>query len=153
MLTPEYLESIEFNKVVELYNKLNIEITADIIQRIAGLKDITSTTKDELKILEHTNGIEVFNKALETAKRVIFNGPMGLFEDNKYAKGTRMLFKCLDKNKVKTIIGGGDSAAAVNKLGFSDSFYHVSTGGGATMKYLESRSLVGIDVIEDKKVN
>ena len=90
---------------------------------------------------------------LETAKRVIFNGPMGLFEDNKYAKGTRMLFKCLDKNKVKTIIGGGDSAAAVNKLGFSDSFYHVSTGGGATMKYLESRSLVGIDVIEDKKVN
>ncbi len=90
---------------------------------------------------------------LETAKRVIFNGPMGLFEDNKYAKGTRMLFKCLDKNKVKTIIGGGDSAAAVNKLGFSDSFYHVSTGGGTTMKYLESRSLVGIDVIEDKKVN
>ena len=100
-----------------------------------------------------SNSIKIFNKALETAKRVIFNGPVGLFEDNKYAKGTRMLFKCLDKNKVKTIIGGGDSAAAVNKLGFSDSFYHVSTGGGATMKYLESRSLVGIDVIEDKKVN
>ena len=65
MLTPEYLESIEFNKVVELYNKLNIEITADIIQRIAGMNDITSTTKNELKILEQTTGIEVFNKALE----------------------------------------------------------------------------------------
>lgn len=65
MLTPEYLESIEFNKVVELYNKLNIEITADIIQRIAGMDDITSTTKDELKILVQTNGIDVFNKALE----------------------------------------------------------------------------------------
>lgn len=65
MLTPEYLESIEFNKVVELYNKLNIEITADIIQRIAGMNDITSTTKDELKILVQTNGIDVFNKALE----------------------------------------------------------------------------------------
>ena len=65
MLTPEYLETIEFNKVVELYNKLNIEITADIIQRIAGMNDITSTTKDELKILVQTNGIDVFNKALE----------------------------------------------------------------------------------------
>ncbi len=65
MLTPEYLEKIEFNRVVELYNKLNIEITADIIQRIAGMNDITSTTKDELKILLQTNGIDVFNKALE----------------------------------------------------------------------------------------
>lgn len=65
MLTPEYLETIEFNKVVELYNKLNIEITADIIQRIAGMNDITSTAKDELKILVQTNGIDVFNKALE----------------------------------------------------------------------------------------
>lgn len=65
MLTPEYLESIEFNKVVELYNKLNIEITADIIQRIAGMDDITSTTKDELKILVQTNGMDIFDNALE----------------------------------------------------------------------------------------
>ena len=79
------------------------------------------------------------------------NGPMGLFEDSRYAKGTKMLFKYLDKNKIKTIVGGGDSASAVNKLGFSDSFYHVSTGGGATMKYLEDRHLVGIDAIDDVK--
>ena len=65
MLTPEYLEEIEFNKVVELYNKLNIDITADIIQRIAGMNDITSTTKDELKILLQTNGADIFNNALE----------------------------------------------------------------------------------------
>ena len=65
MLTPEYLEKIEFNRVVELYNKLNIEITADIIQRIAGMNDITSTTKDELKILVQTNGEDIFNKSLE----------------------------------------------------------------------------------------
>ena len=118
-----------------------------------GEKKINEFNDNDIGYDIGSNSIKIFNKALETAKRVIFNGPMGLFEDNKYAKGTRMLFKCLDKNKVKTIIGGGDSAAAVNKLGFSDSFYHVSTGGGATMKYLESRSLVGIDVIEDKKVN
>lgn len=65
MLTPEYLEEIEFNKVVELYNKLNIDITADIIQRVAGMNDITSTTKDELKILLQTNGADIFNNALE----------------------------------------------------------------------------------------
>ena len=65
MLTPDYLNIIEFNDVVELYNKLNIEITADIIQRIAGMDCITSTTKDKMKILVQTNGTEIFNKALE----------------------------------------------------------------------------------------
>lgn len=65
MLSPEYLDIIEFNDVVELYNKLNIEITADIIQRIADMKEITSTTKNELEILKQTNGTDIFNEALE----------------------------------------------------------------------------------------
>lgn len=65
MLSPEYLDLIEFNDVVELYNKLNIEITADIIQRIADMKEITSTTKNELEILKQTNGTDIFNEALE----------------------------------------------------------------------------------------
>ena len=71
-------------------------------------------------------------------------------EDKKFSNGTNRIFKYLEKNKIKTLVGGGDSASSVNKLGYEDSFYHVSTGGGATMKYLENRSLVGIDVIEDK---
>lgn len=65
MLSPEYLDIIEFNDVVELYNKLNIEITADIIQRIADMKEITATTKNELEILKQTNGADIFNEALE----------------------------------------------------------------------------------------
>lgn len=65
MLSPEYLDIIEFNDVVELYNKLNIEITADIIQRIADMKEITATTKNELEILKQTNGTDIFNEALE----------------------------------------------------------------------------------------
>ena len=65
MLSPEYLDIIEFNDVVELYNKLNIEITADIIQRIADMKEITATTKNELEILKQTNGSDIFNEALE----------------------------------------------------------------------------------------
>lgn len=95
--------------------------------------------------------IKLFEKELENAKRVIINGPMGMFEDKKYANGTNKILRILDKNKIKTVVGGGDTASAVNKLGYGQSFYHISTGGGATMKYLEDKSLVGIEVIEDAK--
>lgn len=95
--------------------------------------------------------VKLFEKELITAKRVIINGPMGMFENDKYANGTSKILKVLDKNKIKTVVGGGDSVAAVNKLGYGDSFYHVSTGGGATMKYLEDGNLVGIEVIDDAK--
>lgn len=95
--------------------------------------------------------IKLFENELILAKRVIINGPMGMFEDDKYVNGTNELFKILDKNKIKTLVGGGDTASAINKLGYEDSFYHVSTGGGATMKYLEYGTLIGIEVIEDGK--
>ena len=76
---------------------------------------------------------------------------MGMFEEKKYANGTRKLFNILGKYKIKTVIGGGDSASAVNKLGFDGMFYHVSTGGGATMKYLEDKTLRGVEVINDRE--
>lgn len=95
--------------------------------------------------------IKIFERELSSARRVVVNGPMGMFEDNRYTNGTNKIFRILDKNKIKTVVGGGDSAAAVNKLGYEDSFYHVSTGGGATMKYLEDGTLVGIQVIDDAK--
>ena len=95
--------------------------------------------------------IRLFDRELMSARRVILNGPMGMFEDERYSNGTRKIFNILGKYKIKTVVGGGDSAASVNKLGFEGMFYHVSTGGGATMKYLEDRNLVGIEVIEDAK--
>ncbi|MBQ8192763.1 MAG: phosphoglycerate kinase [Bacilli bacterium] len=95
--------------------------------------------------------ILLFENELKEAKRVIINGPMGLFEDDRFLNGTKKVFEILIKNKIKTVVGGGDSAAAVNKFGFESNFYHVSTGGGATMKYLEDRNLVGIEVIDDEK--
>ena len=95
--------------------------------------------------------IKLFEKELKEAKRVIINGPMGMFEDPKYTNGTNKILRILDKNKIKTVVGGGDTASAVNKLGYIDSFYHVSTGGGATMKYLEDKTLVGIEAVEDVK--
>lgn len=97
------------------------------------------------------NTILSFENELKDSKRVIINGPMGLFEDDRFMNGTKKIFEILVKNKIKVVVGGGDSASAVNKFGFESSFYHVSTGGGATMKYLEDRNLVGIEVIDDEK--
>lgn len=115
-----------------------------------GVKNIEDFTDEDIGYDIGSKTIKLFEKELEKAKRVVFNGPMGLFEDKRYEKGTKSIFKYLDKNKIKTVVGGGDSASAVNKLGFEDSFYHVSTGGGATMKYLENRTLIGILAVDDK---
>lgn len=93
--------------------------------------------------------IKNFHKELNGAKRVVVNGPMGMFEDKRFANGTDKIFRYLDKNGIKTLIGGGDSASSVNKLGYADRFYHVSTGGGATLKYMEDNTLIGIDAIDE----
>lgn len=93
--------------------------------------------------------IKNFYKELNGAKRVVVNGPMGMFEDKRFANGTDKIFRYLDKNGIKTLIGGGDSASSVNKLGYADRFYHVSTGGGATLKYMEDNTLIGIDAIDE----
>lgn len=140
---------VEFAK--EMINKYEdkIVLPVDFILE-ATTKDIKDFSDGDIGYDIGSKSIKLFEKELDSARRVIINGPMGLFEDVKYQNGTKSIFKYLDKNKIKTLIGGGDSAAAVNKLGFDDAFYHVSTGGGATIKYIEKGSLVGIDVIEDK---
>lgn len=114
-------------------------------------KDIEDFNDNDIGYDIGPKTIRLFDKELKEARRVILNGPMGMFEEKKYENGTRKLFNILGKYKIKTVIGGGDSASAVNKLGFEDMFYYVSTGGGATMKYLEDKKLIGIEVIEDAK--
>ncbi len=93
--------------------------------------------------------IKLYTEKLENAKRVLINGPMGVFENDLYKDGTYQIYKFLEDKKIKTLIGGGDSASSVNSLGFSGKFYHVSTGGGATLKYLEGDILPGLAVIND----
>lgn len=141
---------IDFAKRMLEENKDKIILPLDFVTE-DGVKNIEDFTDNDIGYDIGPKSIKLFERELDGAKRVILNGPMGLFEDKRFANGTKRIFKYLDKNKIKTVIGGGDSAFAVNKLGFEDSFYHVSTGGGATMKYLENRSLVGIEAIEDKK--
>jgi len=95
--------------------------------------------------------IELFKNELQGAKTVVWNGPAGVFEFSKFAVGTNEICKMLaDLDDATTIIGGGDSAAAAIQLGFEDKFTHISTGGGASLEYLEGKELPGISIINDK---
>ena len=95
--------------------------------------------------------MELFIGEINSAKTIVWNGPMGIFENPVLAAGTREIAKTMSKlNNVITIIGGGDSAAAVNQMGFSDKMTHISTGGGASLEFLEGKILPVIDCIMSK---
>ncbi len=94
--------------------------------------------------------IELFSDVIKKAKTVIWNGPMGVFEMPKFAVGTKAIAKALSETDAVTIIGGGDSAAAVAQLGYADKMTHISTGGGASLEYLEGKVLPGIACLNDK---
>ena len=113
------------------------------------IKNISDFNDEDAGYDVGSETIKLFEDVLKDSKRVILNGPMGMFEDDRFVNGTKKIFELIEKYDIKTVIGGGDSASSVSKLGFEDVFYHVSTGGGATMKYLEDRNLVGIEVIDD----
>ena len=93
---------------------------------------------------------ELFANAVKSAKTVVWNGPMGVFENPTLAKGTIAVAKALAETDATTIIGGGDSAAAVNQLGFGDKMSHISTGGGASLEFLEGKVLPGVVAADDK---
>ncbi|MCI8341848.1 MAG: phosphoglycerate kinase [Firmicutes bacterium] len=93
---------------------------------------------------------KLFASALKEAKTVVWNGPMGVFEFENFAKGTIAVAKALAEIDGTTIIGGGDSAAAVNTLGFGDKMSHISTGGGASLEFLEGKELPGVAAVDDK---
>lgn len=127
-------------------------IVADDIEAVDSSKvvDVDSIPNDKMAVDIGEKTIEIIGKELEDAKTVVWNGPAGVFEVEKFSNGTFEIAKILSELDATTIIGGGDSASAIEKAGLSDKITHVSTGGGASLELLEGKELPGIKCIEDK---
>ncbi|MBQ4482529.1 MAG: phosphoglycerate kinase [Lachnospiraceae bacterium] len=120
---------------------------ADISTSVCATNEIPDD-KEGLDIGPETQ--KAYADAVKSAKTVVWNGPMGVFENPVLAEGTKAVAKALAETEATTIIGGGDSAAAVNQLGFADKMSHISTGGGASLEFLEGKELPGVYAADDK---
>jgi len=146
-------------KAEKLGKKLLLPIDTTIAKEFPNPIDapIEVTSVDSDKIPADMEGLDIgpktaalFADAVKAAKTVVWNGPMGVFENPTLAAGTIAVAKSLAETDATTIIGGGDSAAAVNQLGFGDKMSHISTGGGASLEFLEGKELPGVAAADDK---
>ena len=119
--------------------------------------DAKAVTVETNSIPDNLMGLDIgpetrkkFTDAVKTAGTVVWNGPMGVFEFEQFAEGTRAIARALAESNVISIIGGGDSAAAIKQLGFADKMTHISTGGGASLEFLEGLELPGIACLMDR---
>ena len=124
-------------------NPIDAEIEVDYV-------DVDAIPADKMGLDIGPKTAELYANAVKTAKTVVWNGPMGVFENPTLAVGTIAVAKALAETEATTIIGGGDSAAAVNQLGFGDKMSHISTGGGASLEFLEGKVLPGVAAADDK---
>ena len=124
-------------------NPIDAEIEVSVV-------DADAIPADKMGLDIGTKTAEMYAEAVKSAKTVVWNGPMGVFENPILAKGTIAVAKSLAQTDATTIIGGGDSAAAVNQLGFADKMSHISTGGGASLEFLEGKELPGVAAADDK---
>jgi len=136
---------------------VNLLIPIDTVVTETFAADAPYKTVDALEIPNGWMGLDIGEKtiayyqdALKGAKTVIWNGPMGVFEFENFAKGTKAIADTLATLDAITIIGGGDSAAAVNQMGYGDKMSHISTGGGASLEFLEGKELPGVAAVQDK---
>ncbi len=124
-------------------NPIDAEIAVEVV-------DSKAIPADKMGLDIGPKTAELYAEAVKSAKTVVWNGPMGVFENPILAKGTIAVAKALAETDATTIIGGGDSAAAVNTLGFGDKMSHISTGGGASLEFLEGKELPGVMAADNK---
>ena len=144
-------------EMVEKAAEKGVKFLLPVDHRVAAeFKDVPATVTEDQNIPAGNMGLDIGPKtealyadAIKDAKTVIWNGPMGVFEFENYNKGTIAVAKAMADADATTIIGGGDSAAAVNILGFGDKMTHISTGGGASLEFLEGKVLPGIAALND----
>lgn len=156
LLEPDYLDYAKkmLDKAAEKNVKMLIpvdNVVAADFSNDAPFKTVGQDIEEGylgLDIGEETS--KLYADAIKDAKTVVWNGPMGVFEMSNFAKGTIAIAKALSEIDATTIIGGGDSAAAVNILGFGDKMTHISTGGGASLEFLEGKELPGVAAANDK---
>ncbi|ELC8441167.1 phosphoglycerate kinase [Clostridium perfringens] len=135
-----------------------VKLLLPVDHRVAKeFKDVEAVVTEDQNIADGYMGLDIgpkteaiYAEAIKDAKTVIWNGPMGVFEFENFNKGTIAVAKAMAEADATTIIGGGDSAAAVNILGFGDKMSHISTGGGASLEFLEGKVLPGIAALNDK---
>ncbi|MCL4499680.1 MAG: phosphoglycerate kinase [Chloroflexi bacterium] len=123
------------------------EFANDTENKVVGVDQIPA---DWMGMDIGPKSIEKFKGIINSAKTIVWNGPMGVFEMPTFAVGTKAVAEALASSKATTIIGGGDSAAAVEQMGFADKMSHVSTGGGASLEFLEGKELPGVVALQDK---
>ena len=149
-MAKEIMELAEKNKV-ELVLPLDVVAANEFSNDSPfGYYDCDKIPNDKMGLDIGPKSIKRFCDIITKANTVVWNGPMGVFELDNFAVGTIKIAECLSELKATTIVGGGDSAAAVHKFGLGDKMTHISTGGGASMEYLEGKVLPGIAVLDDK---
>ncbi|MFI3379364.1 phosphoglycerate kinase [Mammaliicoccus sciuri] len=137
-------------------DKIILPVDCKVAKEFSNDAEITVVSADEIPTDQEAmdigpKSVEVFSEALQGSNTVVWNGPMGVFEFSNFAQGTIGVCKAIANLKdATTIIGGGDSAAAAMDLGFAVDFTHISTGGGASLEYLEGKALPGIEAISEK---
>ena len=131
-------------------------LPVDIVVADKFENDAEKKIVDSKKIPENMMGLDIgpetiklFKKIIADAETVVWNGPVGVFEMDNFAEGTKAVANALAESECVSIIGGGDSAAAVKKFGLEGKMTHISTGGGASLEFLEGKELPGIAVIQD----
>lgn len=158
LVEPEF-ESQAF-QLIDRAGVQGVDLQIPVDHIIADQFDPKAKTKsvDKMGIMDGWMGMDIgpktidnYVKAIKDAKTILWNGPMGVFEMDKFSKGTIEIAKAISKSKAKTVVGGGDSIAAVNKAGVADKITHISTGGGASLEFLEGRTLPGVQCLLPKE--